>query len=220
MEEGSRGKRFTWKVSPIWIAHVCCVFFQEQKLNKHNKKNAHFNRTHLCFHFGQKNFLCGDKVAYFREGCFNNSNANRRDFFSFALSDWKLIKLIQVHRLWGENTLDFFFLKTNKTATFVIVLDFIAFKLLSDTLSEIVYVYLFILTGFSYPHSPPGLDSAPCSEELPFLKLWGCGVSPLWSIFHRPGDFGSFRHFQTWTNFQTMLFQKDVGVDFLGTFKG
>lgn len=114
----------------------------------------------------------------------------------------------------------FFFLKTNKTATFVIVLDFIAFKLLSDTLSEIVYVYLFILTGFSHPHSPPGLDSAPCSEELPFLKLWGCGVSPLWSIFHRPGDFGSFRHFQTWTNFQTMLFQKDIGVDFLGTFKG
>ena len=36
----------------------------------------------------------------------------------------------------------------------------------------------------------PGL-SAPRSEELPFLKLWGCGVSPLWSVFHRPGDFVS-----------------------------
>lgn len=53
----------------------------------------------------------------------------------------------------------FFFLKTNKTVTFVIVWDFIAFKLLSDTLSEIAYVYLFTLTGFSHPHSPPSLDS-------------------------------------------------------------
>lgn len=75
------------------------------------------------------------KVAYFRDGCFTNSNANRRDFFHLQLPDSKLIKLIQEHRLRGENTRDFF-LNTNKTATFVIVWDLIVFKLLSDTLSE------------------------------------------------------------------------------------
>lgn len=215
MEEESWGKRFTWKVSPIWIAHVCCVFFQEQKLNKHNKKNAHFNRTHLCFYFGQKNFLWGDKVAYFREGCFTNSNANRRDFFSFALSDSKLIKLIQEHRLWGENTRDFFFLNTNKTATFVIVWDLIVFKLLSDTLSEMA------MCIFS-----SSLDSLILTHLLAWTLssfFWGAALPEavgLWSIFHRPGDFGFFWNFQTWTNFQTMLFQKDIGVDFLGAFKG
>lgn len=77
-----------------------------------------------------------------------------------------------------------FFLKTNQTATFVIVWDFIAFKLLSDNFTRNSLCVSF------HPHwilsssltSWPGL-SAPRSEELPFLKLWGCGVSPLWSAW-------------------------------------
>ena len=67
-----------------------------------------------------------------------------------------------------------FFLKTNQTATFVIVWDFIVFKLLSDTLPEIAYVYLFTLTGFSHPHSPPGLDSQLLVPRS--CPSWSCGA--------------------------------------------
>ena len=152
--------------------------------------------------------------------CFNNSNPNRRDFFSFAQSDWKLIKLIQVHWLWVENTLEFFF-KDQSDSNICHCLRLysvqIAFRYFTRNSLCVSFHPHWILS--SSLTSWPGL-SAPRSEELPFLKLWGCGVSPLWSVFHRPGDFVSSWNFQTWTNFQTMLFQKDIGVDFLGAFKG
>ena len=48
----------------------------------------------------------------------------------------------------------------------------------------------------------PGL-SAPCSKQLPLLKLWGCRISPLWTTCHRLGDSGSSRHFQTWMKYHT-----------------
>lgn len=138
---------------------------------------------------------------------------------SFAQSNGKLIKLIQVRRLWCGNTLEW---KKKKDQLSNVTLGALQ---LSNHFQMLYWKYLIcilsssldsvILTCPPRPPCPRVLDSLfLVLKPLSLLKLWGCRVSPCVVSLPQLGDPGSSSHLQTWMKHDS----KGLGV-YLGAFE-
>lgn len=131
---------------------------------------------------------------------------------SFAQSSGKLIKLIQVRRLWCGNTLEFKKKGQLNTSLLGLYSCQITFRYFTE---NTLYVSSHLHWILSSSLAPPVLDSLfLVLKPLSLLKLWGCRVSPCVVSLPQLGDPGSSSHLQTWMIYDS----KGLGV-YLGAFE-